>query len=233
MDRRITDTPEIDWAKYPIPRVRHHVNSQAYFPAEQHHRLPAWYPPANIEPDWGSWFKNGLPPSVLDIGCGRGAFLLRHALANPTANILGLEVRKPLVDYINEVALGEQLPNAHAEWYSAVNGLRFIPSGSVEYAVYLFPDPWPKKRHHKRRAFSAEFLSELHRVLVPQGLLYLATDREEVDLHQRAVLGASELFSVSNPLGAGKWPFDFATDQEMFCHSKGIPYVQYYAQRRA
>ncbi len=238
MDRRITDTPEIDWTKYPMPRVRHHVNSQAYLPAAQHHVLPAWYPPARASVEWGTWFSNGRSPDVLDIGCGRGAFLLRHALAHPDLNILGLEVRLMLTDYINEIAAGEGLGNAHAEWYTVANGLDWIPAGSIRYAVYLFPDPWPKKRHHKRRAFNDEFLAALHRVLVPGGRIWLATDRTEVDEHQREVLSRSDLFTVSDPVHAydpdrpDLWPFPFATDQQMFCDAKGIPYVLYHAQRR-
>ncbi len=236
MDRRIADTPEIDWTKYPMPRVRHHVNSQAYLPASQHHKLPIWYPPVRDSVEWGSWFANGKPPDVLDIGCGRGAFMLRHALAYPHLNILGLEVRQTLTTWIDGVIRGENIGNAHAEWYSMANGLDWIATGSVQYAVYLFPDPWPKNRHHKRRAFNGEFLKHLHRVLVPDGRIWLASDRQEVVDHQNEILSASELFNVVHPQEnvdpGDAWPFPFTTDQQMFCDDKGIPYVQYYAQRR-
>ncbi|MBK6291083.1 MAG: hypothetical protein IPH85_01505 [Ignavibacteria bacterium] len=237
MDRRIADTPEIDWTKYPMPRVRHHVNSQAYLPASQHHRLPAWYPPVIDSVEWGSWFANGRPADVLDIGCGRGAFLLRHALAYPDLNILGLEVRQTLTEWIKGVIQGEKIGNAHAEWYSMANGLDWIATGSVQYAVYLFPDPWPKNRHHKRRAFNEDFLKHLHRVLVPGGRIWLASDRQEVVDHQNEILSSSELFTVVHPQehahSEDEWPFPFTTDQQMFCDDKGIPYVRYYAERRS
>lgn len=232
MDRRITDTPEIDWTKYPLPRVRHHVNSQHYLPASQHHIVPAWYPPVLASGEWGSWFANKNFPDVLDIGCGRGAFLLRHALAYPELNILGLEVRHILTEWIAGVIAGESLGNAHSEWYSVANGLSWIEPASVQYAVYLFPDPWPKNRHHKRRAFNQDFLKMVSRVLVPGGKLFLATDRPEVDAYQRSVLAESDLFSVSENLTSDQWPFPFTTDQQMFCDDKDIPYVRYYAQKR-
>ena len=232
MDRRVADTPEIDWSKYPLPRVRHHVNSQAYLPASQHHVLQEWYPPVRNSAEWDIWFQNGCQADVLDIGCGRGAFLLRHALAFPELHILGLEVRHILTTWINNVVLGENLKNARAEWYSMANGLDWIAPSSVQYAVYLFPDPWPKQRHNKRRAFSAEFLAMLHRVLVPGGRLWLATDRPEVDDFQRKVLAGSDLFTVSPHLTDDEWPFPFTTDQQMFCQSKDIPYARYYAERR-
>jgi tRNA (guanine-N7-)-methyltransferase len=162
--------------------------------------------------------------------------MLRHALAFPHLNILGLEVRQTLTTWIDGVIRGENIGNAHAEWYSMANGLDWIATGSVQYAVYLFPDPWPKNRHHKRRAFNGEFLKHLHRVLVPDGRIWLASDRQEVVDHQNEILSASELFTVVHPQEnvdpGDAWPFPFTTDQQMFCDDKGIPYVQYYAQRR-
>jgi tRNA G46 methylase TrmB len=72
----------------------------------------------------------------------------------------------------------------------------------------------------------------VHRLLVPGGRLYLATDREDVDAYQREVLAESELFSVGPLLDDETWPFRFTTDQQMFCDAKGIPYVRYYAEKR-
>ena len=190
------------------------------------------YPPLREQPEWGSWFADGGPGTVLDLGCGRGAFLIRHALTHPEINILGIEVRESLAEYINGVIAGESIRNAHAEWYTLANGLDWLPPESITYAVYLFPDPWPKKRHHKRRAFGSGFLEMVHRLLVPGGRLYLATDREDVDAYQREVLAESELFTVGPLLDDETWPFRFTTDQQMFCDAKGIPYVRYYAEKR-
>lgn len=200
-------------------------------PASQQHIIAPWYPPTRDQAQWAEWFSSDQPANVLDLGCGRGAFLLQHAAAFPDRNILGIEVRSVLADYINEVARGEGLGNAHAEWYTLANGLDWIEPQSIDYAVYLFPDPWPKKRHHKRRAFTPEFLAMIHRVLRPDGRLWLATDRPDVDVYQREVLRASPLFDLENDADDMTWPFPFRTDQQLFCDAKGIPYVRYSAKR--
>lgn len=232
MDRRHNETPAINWAKYPLPRVRHHVSPQVYLPLGMHHPLPELYPPESVEPAWAEWFLNGRPADVLDVGCGRGAFLLGQALATPELNILGLDVRKILVEYVNSIANGENIKNAHAVWFSVSNGLGWIQDSSVQYVTYLFADPWPKKRHHKRRAFTAELAKELHRVLKPDGCIWFATDRPEVDKHQREILGAGNLFSVHETGEDNPWPFVTATDQQLFCLEKSIPFTRYYAKRR-
>lgn len=160
--------------------------------------------------------------------------MVLHALAHPERNILGLELRGTLVEWINDVIEGEGITNARAVWYSVANGLDFIPSGSIDYVFYLFPDPWPKRKHVKRRAFTDEFLAQLHRILVPGGRLYLATDRPDVDEQQRlqlASLPEDIRFEIHEVTETSDWPFDFETDQQQFCERKGIPFVRYYAVR--
>lgn len=219
----------IDMRKYPMPRVRHHVSPQVYLPASRQTITPSWYPPVITEADWTSWFGIGRPAEVLDIGCGRGTFLLHHALTCPDVNILGIEVRRMLTTYIDSVIRGEGIANAHVLWYTVANGLRWIAPGSIRYVTYLFPDPWPKKRHYKRRAFTTEFLDEVRHVLIPGGILYLATDRPDVDAYQREVLTAHGGFDIVDGV---EWPFEFRTDQQMFCDRKDIPYVRYMAVAR-
>jgi tRNA (guanine-N7-)-methyltransferase len=229
-DESISPVAKINFKKYPVPRVRHHSNPQVYLPAHQHQKDLEWYPPVLSAVDWAEFFSDSRPADVLDIGCGRGGFLLSHALAFPELNVLGLEVRNMLVDWTNQVINGEAIPNARVVWYSMVNGLRWIPEQSIRYATYLFPDPWPKRRHKKRRAFSQAFLEELHRVLVPGGTLYMASDRPEVVEHQNDLISESGLFTVTtavlNPeTDKDAWPFEFKTDQQLFSERKGIPYT--------
>lgn len=219
---------KLDLTKYPIPRVRHHVSPQVYLPVSQNHITPVWYPPEISEPDFTSWFAQGAP-NVLDIGAGRGGFLLRHALAFPNLNILGLEVRNMLVEWVNGVIDGEEIPNARSVWYSVANGLDWVPEKSIQYATYLFADPWPKKRHHKRRAFTPELCEHLCRTLKPDGALYLATDREDVDAHQREVIAEHGVLSITD-LSPSDWPFPFKTDQQDFCDRKSIPYTMMVAK---
>ncbi len=222
----------IDYKLYPIPRVRHHVSSQAYLTAQQQ-QWAEWYPPTIDNISWSEVYGINEPARVIDLGCGRGGFLLRHALAHPRVPIIGLEIRKMLVDWINGVAEGERLNNVRALWYSIVNGLQWIESEVIDYTTYLFPDPWLKRRHFKRRAFSPHFLDEVYRVLKPGGRLYLATDRNEVDDFQRDTIvmhGGLKLIDMNDET-AHRWPFAFKTDHQLFCERKAIPYTLYCAEK--
>lgn len=215
----------IDFRKYPVPRIRHHTNPQVYLPLRQLRVVPPNYPPLIEQVDWGTLFANGQPPAVLDIGCGFGRFVLEYALNHPEANILGLEVRKPAVEWLRGVIAGEAIPNAAVLWYSVANGLPFIASESVQSVVYFFPDPWFKKRHFKRRAFTLTLLSEIYRVLAPTGALYLMTDVPMVDEYQRQLLAEHGGFTIEEITTDAEW-FTERTDHQLFCDKRNIPYVR-------
>jgi tRNA (guanine-N7-)-methyltransferase len=213
---------DIDFDKYPMPkRVRHHVSPNMYFPADRQKEMTDYYPPLYETIDWRMVFADGRGPDALDVGCGKGRFLLKYALENPGENVLGVEIRRPLVRWINSVIKGEHIGNAHTIWYSVVNGLDFIESGSVGRIFYLFPDPWPKKKHIKRRAFSADFLDDCKRILRPGGKLYLATDVPEVDEYHREALDCHGGFDYIRA-GEDEWTLP-VTDKENFCLEKKIP----------
>jgi tRNA (guanine-N7-)-methyltransferase len=139
---------------------------------------------------------------------------------------LGLEVRKTAIEWIQTVLSGEGIHNAAAIWYSVANGLPFLENNSIEEIYYFFPDPWIKKRHHKRRAFTAELLQEFHRIIKPEGTLYLMTDVPEVDEYQLALLAETRLFDVTHIHTDDDWHLQIRTDQEMFSQRKNIPYVR-------
>lgn len=213
----------IDFTKYPMPRMRHHVNPTLYLPYESHYKRPYWYPPLIEEHTWSDHFANSNPPTVLDIGCGRGGLLLQYALEHPKINILGLELRKQAVEWINTVIKGEAIPNAAAFWYSVVNNVPFIQDHSIDTVFYFFPDPWHKKRHHKRRLFSVEFLNELNRIMKPEACLYLMTDVETVDEYQQESIKEHNIFTFRYCNNDDEWNLP-KTDQEKFSIRKGIPY---------
>lgn len=170
-------------------------------------------------------FADGKAPKYLDVGCGWGKFTAELAKRNPKVNILAFEVRQGTVEWTNKVIAGEKIKNAKAIWYSAVNGFPFIKDSSIEKIFYFFPDPWVKKRHHKRRAFSAELLDEFHRVLEPKGALYLMTDVPEVDEYQQEVLSEHNGFSYSY-VAQNDWDLEVKTYQEDFCIKKQIPFIR-------
>jgi tRNA (guanine-N7-)-methyltransferase len=229
-------TPTIDYKKYPRPRSRHHVSPNQYMARTNIRFEPLYYPPLYDTLSWQEQFVNGSAPQLLDIGCGMGKFLLETALAEPTKNILGLEVREYAVNWIQSVIRGErpaQLNNAQALWYSVPNGLGFIEAGTIEKIFYFFPDPWFKKRHQFKRAFTPDMLDECARVLRSDGVLYLMTDVPEVDEVQRAIMREHGVFTVQDCTNDDDWGLSARTDQELFSLKKNIPYTRMKCRKRA
>jgi len=177
------------------------------------------------ELDWSAFFADGLPPQNLDVGCGEGGFLRRFAVTHLGENILGIEVRKALAEWLAGILRNEGLRNAAVLWYSIVNGLPFLESGSVTRIFYLFPDPWPKKRHHKRRALTPFVVQEFARVLRPDGVLYIATDFLPLDAYHREVLDSTGLFRYESVTDDEDWGLPM-TDREQSCRLRGIAYVR-------
>lgn len=134
-------------------------------------------------------------PTMLEIGFGAGEALLTFAESHPEMNCLGIEVHPPGVGHLLLGIERAQLSNVRVIMHDAVEVLeQQIAPESIALAHIFFPDPWPKKRHHKRRLIQPPFVELLARVLEPNGTLRLATDWEHYALHMREVLDASPLF---------------------------------------
>ena len=119
-------------------------------------------------------------PLEIEIGAGRGDFIIGRAAAMPAWNFLAVELSAPLVQLLAARAAHAELQNlriARADARTLVN--LFLPGGSVSaYHVY-FPDPWPKARHAKHRLFTPWFVANLKRTMTAGALLYIATDVPE------------------------------------------------------
>jgi tRNA (guanine-N7-)-methyltransferase len=130
--------------------------------------------PAPAEP--GRLFASPVDEAWLEIGFGGGEHLLWQARNNPSVGLIGCE---PFEDGVIKV-LGaierERLSNVRLHADDARPLLRWLPAAAISRAFILFPDPWPKKRHHKRRLVSAATLGELARVMRPGAELRIATD---------------------------------------------------------
>jgi len=214
----------LDLKKYPKPqRIRHHIAPNNYFKFNENNPSVEFYPPLYEEINWDDFYKNGLKPTHLDIGCGMGNFLLQSADNNRSENYLGIEVRKAPVEWIRSVIDGEKLSNCGVINYSVVNGLPFIEDGSIEKIYYFFPDPWFKKKHKKRRAFNIEFLEECYRVLSIGGILYLQTDIEEVHIYHKDILKEFGKFEFKEMAQTDNWELE-ETDQEKICKRGGFEY---------
>jgi len=134
-------------------------------------------------------------PVHLEIGFGNGEALATMAAAHPQNNYLGIEVHRPGVGALLRRIDAEGLVNVRVACTDAKELLeRRIPESSLSAVYVFFPDPWHKKRHHKRRLVQPEFVALLARKLRPGGLLHLATDWEDYAQHMLTVLAAAETF---------------------------------------
>lgn len=214
---------DIDFNKYPLPaRMRHHTSPNFYFPLSDLKIIPELYPPVYKEIIWKDLFEDGGAPKILDIGCGRGLFLLKLAIdIFPDKNVLGLEVRAWCCDWLRTYIKNENINNCYALHYSVANGLQFLDENSIEEIYYLFPDPWVKKKHLRRRAFNQKFLKEIYRVLKTDGKLFLATDLLEVDCYHKEELTHFEKMNWKAIETQDEWDRP-ATNKELFCLRENI-----------
>jgi tRNA (guanine-N7-)-methyltransferase len=131
-------------------------------------------------------------PAILEIGFGNGENLAALARAHPERDHLGIEVHRPGVGRLLLALEEQQLTNVRVICHDAVDVLeRQIAPGTLSEILIFFPDPWPKKRHHKRRLIQAPFVALVTRALAVGGVLRLATDWQPYALEMLAVLGAA------------------------------------------
>ena len=135
-------------------------------------------------------------PVVLEIGSGMGETTAAIAAAHPAIDFLAIEVHAPgvgsLLNRIDEAALA----NLRIIRHDAVDAVaNMVAPGSLGGIHVYFPDPWPKKRHHKRRLLSAAFVHELARRLAPGGYLHVATDWEHYAQQILATCAAEPLLA--------------------------------------
>lgn len=140
--------------------------------------------------DWdGSWSVRGR--RVVEIGFGMGDSLLAMAAADPMDRFLGIEVHRPGVGRLLGQALDRNINNIRVYAEDAVTVLtRCIPPASVDCLQIFFPDPWHKKRHHKRRLIQPGFVRQAAALLAPEGLFHLATDWAPYAEHMLDVMGS-------------------------------------------
>lgn len=145
---------------------------------------------------WDRLFDNEKPVEV-EIGCGKGRFLINSAMAYPEINYIGIERALRYFRIMKERVVRRELANVRLLRDDAVYFVeRFIPDGAVSAYHIYFPDPWPKKRHRKRRLFNTRFLEEIERTLAAGGTLDFATDYVEYFEEIQALLEASDRLDV-------------------------------------
>ena len=199
--------------------VRQHVNPLSRF-YQQPRPLPA---PEEL-------FSEPQRPLHLDIGCARGRFLLALAQAEPQRNYLGVEIRRALVEAAEADRRALELGHLHYLFCNAnvslEQWLAALPAGQLERVSIQFPDPWFKKKHHKRRVLQPALLLALAGALSPGRELFIQSDVPAVIEPMVALVEASGCFA--RPAGdARPWrldnPLPVPTERETYVLGQGLP----------
>lgn len=149
-------------------------------------------------------------PAVLDIGFGDGEALLTAAARFPDIDYVGIEVHEPGIGHLLTLIERSGLANIRVINADAVDVIGSMLPDAVFAAVNLFfPDPWPKKRHHKRRLVQPAFVDAVARILRPKGLFHVATDWAHYAEQIGDVIGRSPDFSALDPASLSGEPLAF------------------------
>ncbi len=127
------------------------------------------------------WFTHPQRPFELEIGPGKGAFLVNQCPAAPDVNYLGIEWEGEIYAYAADRLRRRGVENCRMLHADASQFLRWrCPAGICRVIHLYFSDPWPKTKHHKNRVVQDRFLADVHRVLAPRGELRVVTDHDEL-----------------------------------------------------
>jgi tRNA (guanine-N7-)-methyltransferase len=134
-------------------------------------------------------------PLEVDLGCGKGRFLLARASANPGTNYLGIDRMLRRIRKVDRKIGRLGLTNTKIVRVEASYAIQYaLPSDTVSAAYIFFPDPWPKRRHHGRRMFNQDFLDSLFRILKDDAEVHVATDHIDYFDWIQAILHADPRF---------------------------------------
>ncbi|MFO0552493.1 MAG: tRNA (guanine-N7)-methyltransferase [Polyangiaceae bacterium] len=194
--------------------------------------------PAGDEPVDVSQIIPGAGPFELEIGPGRGGFVFERCAAAPEARVLGLEIRRKWASIVDarlaKAGLGGRARVLAADAGQALPRLR--PDGALERAFLHFPDPWWKRRHHKRLVMQDALLTELARLLRRGGELFVQTDVEERAHEYAARISASPDFEPAGDEPGSPWlienPYGARSPREHRAIADGLPVHRMRFRRR-
>jgi tRNA (guanine-N7-)-methyltransferase len=178
------------------PPIRSYVLRQGRFSRGQQRAYEELLPRFGVDYtgkplEWGALFGRAAPV-IAEVGSGMGETTARIAAENPGNDYLAMEVHAPGVGSLLRQVDERGIANLRIVAHDAVEVLRdMVPPGSLAGMHVFFPDPWPKKRHHKRRLIQPEFAALVRDRLAPGAYLHVATDWEEYARHALAVLSAT------------------------------------------
>jgi len=191
--------------------VRTFVRREGRLTAGQQRALDELFPRYGVDPGDGPLAFNDLfgrtAPVVLDIGFGDGEALAEIAAAHPERNYLGIEVHRPGVGRLLRQLDDQGVTNVRVAAADAIEIMRSnIRQASLAGIQLFYPDPWPKKRHHKRRMVQPDWLALAASRLIDGGFLHLTTDWADYAEHMLDVIADSDAFD--NTAGPGRYAPD-------------------------
>jgi len=199
--------------------IKSFVLRQGRLTAAQQHALDNHWPEYGIEYSdqvlsFNELFGNDNDV-IVEIGFGNGESLLQQAVKQPEYNFIGIEVHGPGVGHLIHHAHSEGLQNLKVIRHDAVEVLkRQIADHSIIRLQLFFPDPWQKKRHHKRRIINPDFITLVHTKLKSNGMFHMATDWQHYAEQMLEQMDKSECFQ--NTAGVGH----FSPDKGWRCETK-------------
>ena len=157
---------------------------------------------------------------VWEIGCGHGHFLTAYAHAHPNTLCVGIDIMGDRIDRALRKRHRARLNNLHFLHADARLFLEAIPAGvSLGGIFILFPDPWPKLRHHKHRLLKPDFLAQTARHATPETRLYFRTDFTPYFHDAQSIVTSHDAWETT----ADPWPFEFSTVfQERAAHHESL-----------
>lgn len=184
-------------------RIRSFIRRQGRITLGQARALEALWPVYGLAPDRpldsaGLFGRNA--PLVLEIGFGDGESLAAMAAANRNEDFVGIEVHRPGVGHLLLRAEAQALTNLRVYCADAIDILTHrVADQALDRVQLFFPDPWPKKRHHKRRIVNADFLRLVAGKLRPGGIFHAATDWQPYAEHMAEALETCASLVSLNP----------------------------------
>ncbi|AJQ93558.1 tRNA (guanosine(46)-N7)-methyltransferase TrmB [Gynuella sunshinyii] len=190
-----------------LKKIRSFVMRQGRMTEGQQRGMDEVYPRLGLDPEAtfnSQQIFGNDHPLVIEIGFGMGDSLLQMAMMEPNCNFIGIEVHPPGVGRLLNNADKTGVSNLRVYKDDAVEVLKHcFADNSIDRLQLFFPDPWHKKKHHKRRIVQADFANLVHHKLKPEGVWHLATDWQPYAEQMLEVLTATKGFT--NTAGDGQY----------------------------
>ncbi len=190
-------------------RIRSFVRRDGRMTQAQRHAIDTLWPQFGLQLRAGRINFSDIfqreAPRVLEIGFGSGHSLLAMAKAHPEQDFIGIEMHQPGIGALLLAMQAQQVENIRIYYADAVEVLTHcIPEGSLDAVQIFFPDPWPKRKHHKRRLIQSKFVDlVVTKLKLNGGMLHLATDWQDYAIEMMKVLSGTQ--RLTNLIGPGEF----------------------------